>query len=144
MPQANAQIVVGAIEQLLDLSPLQPGYVPSLNIGEAIKMVSDSTEIRKRLADPNYEKALLTGNRSIALPVILGDSPFSEATCVGFITVQVVGVEKDSSSGLVDSWTCKLVKDPVRGTGGLIDSITNPSMNNSMQIISAGTVHLVN
>ncbi len=138
---ASAEYIKNAIDQMLGLAPMVPGYVPAVNIGDSLYL-NNGVDGQKRLADGAPYTALTNG-AVLYLPVMQGDPPYNQTRqCVGFVAVKVTDVQKNQSGGLVEKITVKLIKGLMKGTPGLITSTNNSSLNSGLQSLSAGTVQL--
>ncbi len=114
---ANANYIGDAIEQALGLAPTEPGFIPSVTIGDDIYL-SNGVLGRKILArQPNMDAFLNSG--PFVLPVISGDPAYNQTReVIGFIGFKPTGVSFGNGHGIVETLTGELVFVQVRGISG--------------------------
>lgn len=137
----NANWLTSAINQSLGLATVQPGYIPSCKIGDTIYL-DNGVAGQKRLADGDANAALLS-KEMIVLPVMSGDPPYNQTTTVvGFIAVKPLSVEINQQGGMVESFTCKVIKAITRGKDGAMQS-GNQTWDTALNLWSPGAAKIL-
>jgi Flp pilus assembly protein TadG len=138
---ASASYVNDAIDQILGLAPIEPGFVPALNIGDQMDLMNGVASTKDLSEEPYYSK--LTDGRTLYIPVMSGDPPYNNhRPCLGFIGIKVTDVIKNQSHGKVLELVCTLTKGFVKGTPGEINGPASNPINNGIADLSPAIVQL--
>lgn len=139
----NANWLTDAIDMILGFKPMVAGHISGAEVGDDLSL-GNGVMAQKKLAEGAYEAALTDAKRTIVVPVMLGDPPYNrQRDAVGFITLHVDRVTKNRSGGEVETLHTTIVKNMVKGEGGIPEFPGPPQQENGMQNISAGTVQLI-
>ncbi|MBI4533790.1 MAG: hypothetical protein HY711_07560 [Candidatus Melainabacteria bacterium] len=139
---SNANYIKGAVAQSLGLEPVQPGFIPSIQVGDSIN-INNGVVGQKHLArSPQFEA--LTSQPILILPVITGTPPYNQSRqVVGFIGVRVTTVTINQSGGEVETITGTLVRQLARGRGGPTGQTGSPVADAALLDLSASPLRLL-
>lgn len=108
-PAASASYINQAISQSLGLVSEQPGFIPSIKVGDDIEL-NNGIVGQKQLAGSPYRESLLN-EPYVILPVITGDSPFNQSReVIGFVGMKITDLKVNQKHGIVETITATLVK----------------------------------
>jgi Flp pilus assembly protein TadG len=141
--QANANYIKDAVDQSLGLAEVQPGFIPSISVGDEIYL-NNGVVGQKELAKGEKLDALIAKVPYVVAPVILGDPSFNQTrVVVGFVALKITDVEVSQSGGLVETITATLIKASVKGHGGPVFDTGDDLLNQSISEIAASPPRLI-
>jgi hypothetical protein len=138
---ASGNYIQDAVMQALGLTPVKPGFIPSVTLGDNIKL-NNGIVGQKKLASPAELQALTDPSRPpLILPVINGDPAFTQSgTVVGFVGIRITDVTLTQGGGVVETITGILQRPQVDGLSGPI--FTNIGTPGSIISLSPGPIQL--
>lgn len=116
-PASNAYID-RAVEGLLGLEPLEPGYISAIDIGDKINL-NNGVISEKSLARGDERAALLDPTRPpLTFPLISSQGKFNQdAEVVGFISIRPTNITTGGGGGVVQTIVGRIVAAQLRGIG---------------------------
>lgn len=115
---ANARYISEAISQILGLSEVEPGFIPSVSIGDYINL-NNGVVGQSELARGEVRDRFLSLDYPLILPVIEGDPAYTRSRpIIGFIAFRPSSVSFGNKNGYVEGITGQIVGAQVRGISG--------------------------
>lgn len=133
---ASAKYIDDAIEGLLGLKTLPPGYIASVAVGDSIEM--NNGVISEKSLTKGEERAVLLNPDSppITFPLVNKEPPFNgDAEVIGFISIKPTNVIVGDKGGMVESIVGTIEYTQVKGEGG--------NATTSLASIEPGPIQLI-
>jgi Flp pilus assembly protein TadG len=140
---ASAEYIRGAVNQCIGLSPVQPGYIPAVKIGDEAYlnngMIGETT-----LAKDPANSALLA-QKSLVVALVHGNATNQSGTVVGFMAIQPLKVTVNSQSGVVETIDVKIIGSPppVNGISGPIPTTGSAVDDAFLAKVELAPIHLI-
>lgn len=139
----NANWLNDAIDQSLGFNSPQANFIPPVEMGQPIYLMNGVAG-QKKLANDSRLSALKAKD-SLVLPVVEGAPSFNQSRpVIGWVVVQVKGVEVNQSGGEVETIEAVITHAAVRGEkGDILGTASDESANSNLTSMSPSFVRLI-
>ncbi|MBY0549338.1 MAG: hypothetical protein K2W95_18830 [Candidatus Obscuribacterales bacterium] len=137
----NASWLSDAVDMYAGITPPQPNFIPEATAGDTI-FLQNGTATSVLGKEPRTGH--LTDRDIVVMPVITGKAEMNQSrTLVGWITVKLESIKKESGSGSSEVLTGILMKSPLRGHPGDLPSTNDNQWDQALEQFSPSIVHLI-
>lgn len=137
----NADWLKTAVNMYAGITPPTPGLIPEATAGQSIYL-QNGTATSVLGKEPTSSQ--LTNREIVVMPVIAGKAEMNQTrTLVGWITVKLESISKESGNGSSEVLVGTLLKSPTRGHPGDLPRTNNANWDKALQELSPSIVHLI-